>query len=80
MSQYLIVNESTEDTLETADTFSEAVRLAQNAAQRGAAGDLVSVLASDGKSVAQFVLLPDGTVQEQPIVRSSKTIDVSNTG
>ena len=77
MSQYPIVNESTEDTLETADTLPDAVRLAEDSAKRGAVGDLVSILDSDGKSVGQFVLLPDGTVQEQSIAPAGKTVDVS---
>ena len=77
MSQYTIVNESTEDTLETTDTLPDAVRLARQAAQRGTVGDLVCVLESNGKSVAQFVRMPDGTVQEQSIVPAGKPIDVS---
>lgn len=77
MPKYTIVNESTEDTLETADTLPDAVRLAQEVAQRGAVGDLVSVLENNGTSVGQFVLLPDGTVQEQPVAPAGKPIDVS---
>jgi hypothetical protein len=77
MSQYTIVNESTEDTLETADNLPDAVRLARQAAKRGTVSDLVSVLDGDGKSVGQFVLLPDGTVQEQPVTPANQPIDAS---
>ena len=74
MSQYSIVNESTEDTLETADTLPDAVRLAEDSAKRGAVGDLVSILDGAGKSVGQFVLMPDGTVQSNPLLRRANRL------
>jgi hypothetical protein len=70
MSGFYVVNESTEDTLCTAENLSDAIRAAKEAARQGRAGDLVSVLDSGGQSVRQFVLLPDGTVAEQAIARS----------
>jgi hypothetical protein len=51
MPQFLIVNivnESTEDTLESADNFQDARRLARQAAKQGPPGDPVSILGSGG--------------------------------
>ena len=75
MSAFFIVNESTEDTLETTDNLDDAVRFAKEAAKKGLAGDPVSILNSDGKSVGQFVLTPDGTVKELRIASEAKPFD-----
>jgi hypothetical protein len=77
MPQFHVVNESTEDTLETAETLQDAVRLAKQAARRGAIGDLVSILETGGKSVGQFILQPDGSIQEQPIVSAANPLDAT---
>lgn len=69
MSQFYIVNESTEDTFESTDNLQDAIRVAREVARQGQAGDPVSILESGGKAVRQFVLMPDGTVVEQAIVR-----------
>ena len=69
MSRFYVVNESTEDTLGSAENLSDAISAAKGAARQGRAGDLVSVLESGGQAVRQFVLLPDGTVVEQAIAR-----------
>ena len=69
MSRFYVVNESTEDTLGSAENLSDAICAAKDAARQGRAGDLVSVLESGGQAVRQFVLLPDGTVVEQAIAR-----------
>lgn len=47
----------------------EAVRLAQP-------GELVSILEGGGKAVRQYVLMPDGTVAEQPIAVPAKPLAV----
>ncbi len=44
MSQFYIVNESTEDTLESTDNIEDAIRVAREAARQGQAGDPVSIL------------------------------------
>ena len=67
MSRFYVVNESTEDTLGSADNLPDAVCAAKEAARQGRTGDLVSILESGGQAVRQFVLLPDGTVAEQAI-------------
>ena len=72
MSQFYITNESTEDTLESADNLQDAIRAAREAARQGQPGDPVSILESGGKAVRQFVLMPDGTVAEQAIARQGK--------
>jgi hypothetical protein len=69
MSQFHVVNESTEDTFGTADNLPDAICAAKEVARQGRAGDLVSILESGGQAVRQFVLLPDGTVAEQAIGR-----------
>lgn len=72
MSQFYVVNESTEDTLEASDNLEDAVRAAREAARQGQAGDLVCILESGGMAVRQFLLRPDGTVAEQAIARPVK--------
>ena len=72
MSQFYIINESTEDTLESTDNLQDAIRLAREAARQGEVGDPVSILESEGKAVRQFVLGFDGTVAEQAIARPVK--------
>jgi len=78
MSQYSVVNESTEDTLATANTFQDAVHLAKKAAREAQPGDLVCILESGGKSVGQFLNLPDGTIQEQPIASQTNSADATH--
>jgi hypothetical protein len=69
MHLFYIVNESTEDTLESTDNLQDAIRIAREAARQGQVGDSVCILESGGKAVRQFVLLSDGTVAEQAIAR-----------
>jgi hypothetical protein len=69
MSQFYVVNESTEDTFEATDNLQDAIRVAKNVARNGQAGDPVSILDSGGKAVGQFVLMQDGTVAEHSIIR-----------
>ena len=73
MSQFYIVNESTEDTIESVDNLQDAIRVAREVAKQGPAGDPVSVLESGGKAVRQFVRMPDGTVAEQTIARQQQS-------
>jgi hypothetical protein len=67
MFQFYVISESTEDTFESTDNLEDAIRVAREVARQGQAGDPVSVLESGGKAVRQFVLMPDGSVAEQPI-------------
>ncbi len=69
MSQFYIVNESTEDTFESTDNLQDAIRVAREVARQGHVGDPVSILESGGKAVCQFILMSDGTVVEQVIAR-----------
>jgi hypothetical protein len=69
MPHFNIVNESSEDTLESTDDLQDAIRMARKIASQGQAGDPVSILESGGKAVRQFVLMPNGTVAEQAIAR-----------
>jgi hypothetical protein len=72
MSQYYVVNESTEDTLEAVDNLQDAIRVAREAARQGQVGDPVSILESGGAAVRQFVRMPDRTIAEQAIARPVK--------
>jgi len=72
MPQFHIVNESTEDTLESTDNLRDAIRVAKEIARQGQAGDPVSILESGGQAVRQFVLMADGTIAEQAIARLLK--------
>lgn len=73
MSQFYIVQESTEDAFEATDNLQGAIRVAREVAKQGQAGDPVCILESGGKAVRQFVLMPDGTVAEQPIASPAKS-------
>ena len=68
MSQFLITNESTEDTFGSTEDLRDAIRIAREVASQGQPGDPVSV-EQEGVTIRQFVLLPDGTVAEQAIAR-----------
>lgn len=70
MPQFYVVNERTEDTFDSAENLPDAIRAAREAARQGRAGDLLTILESGGQAVGQFVVLPDGTVAEQPIART----------
>jgi len=72
MSQFYVVNESTEDTLGASDNLYDAIQVAKKAARDGQAGDPVSILQSGGSAVRQFVLVPDGTIAEQAIAHPIK--------
>ncbi len=72
MPLFYIVNESTEDTIESTDNLQDAIRVAREAARQGQTGDPVCILESGGQAVRQFVQMPDGTVEEQAIARQSK--------
>jgi hypothetical protein len=77
MSQFYIVNERSEDTLEAVGNLQDAIRLAQEVAKQGLAGEPVSILESGGLAVKQFVLMPDGGVAEQPIARPARSAAVA---
>jgi hypothetical protein len=69
MPNYYVVNESTEDTLESSGNLEDAIRVAREVAKQGQAGDPVSVIDSGGMAVRQFVRMPDGVVVEQVVMR-----------
>ncbi len=71
MSQFYVTNESTEDTFASTDNLQDAIRMAREVAQQGQAGDPVGV-EREGKTIRQFVRMPDGTVAEQAIARQVK--------
>ena len=68
MAQFYVTNESTEDTFSCTDNLQDAIRIAREVARQGQAGDPVCV-EREGKTIKQFVLMPDGTVAEQTVAR-----------
>jgi len=68
MSQglYYIVSETTEDHFDETSSLDEALRIARESARGGQAGDPVSI-EHDGRVICQFVLTPEGEVEEESI-------------
>ena len=67
MSSYDITNESTENTLDSAEDLQDAIRIAREAARHGQTGDPITIIESEGKSIMQFSLLSNGKIAEQTI-------------
>ena len=65
-SAYYIVSESTEDHFDEVDSLEEALKIARELAKEGQAGDPVSI-EYDGRVIRQFVLTPEGKVEEEPV-------------
>ena len=63
MPQFHITSENTEDTFDTTDNLQEAIRIAREVARKGQAGDPVCI-EHNGKNIRQFVLMPNGKVDE----------------
>lgn len=71
MCKFYVTNESTEDTFASTDNLQDAIRIAKEVAQQGQAGDPVCI-ECEGKSIRQFLLMPDGKVAEQAIAHQLK--------
>jgi hypothetical protein len=65
---YCIIRETTEDRFDETVSPEEAIRIARSLMREGQTGDPVSI-EHRGKVVRQLVLMPDGKVQEEAIVR-----------
>ena len=63
---YYIVNETNEDHFDEVDNLEDALQIARDAVKEGRAGDPVSI-EHDGKVIRQFVLTPEGAVEEESI-------------
>ena len=72
MPRYYVINESTEDILESTDSLKGATRVAREGASQAQPGDLVSILESGGRAIVQFVLMPDGKWQKLKLLASSR--------
>ena len=70
MPQFYITSEDTEDTFDSADNLLDAIRIAREVAQKGQAGDPVSV-EHNGKNIRQFVLMPNGKIVEQALANGN---------
>jgi hypothetical protein len=66
MPKFYINSEETEDTFDAVDNLQDAICIAREAATKGQAGDLVYI-EHEGKSIWQFVLMPNGSVAEKKI-------------
>jgi len=62
---YYITSETTEDRDET-DSLEEALQIARELVKESLAGDPVSI-EQNGRVIRQFVLTPDGEVEEEPV-------------
>jgi hypothetical protein len=65
-SMYYIVSETTEDRFDEVDSLEEALRIARVVVKENQAGDPVSI-EHNGRVIRQFVLTPDGEVEEEPV-------------
>ena len=65
---YCIISETTEGRLDETESFEEAIRIARSLVREGQAGEPVSI-EQRGKVIRQLVLMPDGKVEEEAIVR-----------
>jgi hypothetical protein len=63
---YHIVSETTEDHFDETSSLEEALRIALEVVKEGQAGDPVSI-EHDGRVIRQFVLTPEGKVEEESI-------------
>ncbi|HZU35205.1 MAG TPA: hypothetical protein VFA18_04830 [Gemmataceae bacterium] len=66
MPQFHITSESTEDTFDSTDNLTEAIRIAKEIAEKGQTGDPVCI-EQNGRNIWQFILLPNGRVAEKKI-------------
>jgi hypothetical protein len=63
---YSIVSETTEDRFDEVDTLDEAIQIARGLVKEGTAGDPISI-EHNGRVVRQFVLTPEGVVEEPSV-------------
>ncbi len=68
MSQFYINSEETEDTFEATDNLQDAIRIARRVVREGPTGDLIYI-EHEGKSIWQFMLMPNGNVDERKIAQ-----------
>lgn len=67
MSQFHITFENSEDTFNSTDNLQDAIRIAREVAQNEQPGELVFI-EHQGLNIWQFVLMPNGKVEEQALV------------
>lgn len=63
---YCITSETTEDRFDETDSLEEALRIARDVVKESQVGDPVSI-EHNGRVIRQFVLTPDGRVEEEPV-------------
>jgi hypothetical protein len=63
---YCIISETTEDRFDEVDSLEEALRIARELVKESQAGDPVSI-EHNGRVIRQFVLTPEGEVEEEPV-------------
>ncbi|MCI0700971.1 MAG: hypothetical protein L0241_07805 [Planctomycetia bacterium] len=67
MNQFHINNENTEDTFDSTENLQDAIRIAREVATKGPVGEPVCI-EHKGKNIRQFVLKPNGEVEEKVLV------------
>jgi hypothetical protein len=63
---YHIISETTEDRFDEASSLDEALRIARTLVKESQAGDPISI-EHNGRVIRQFVLTPEGVVEEAAI-------------
>ena len=74
MNQFYITSENTEDRFDSAGNLQDAIRIAREVVQKQQAGDLVCI-EHEGKNIRQFVLMPNGQVEEEVLADGSCTLE-----
>src|SRR5262245_28867095 len=63
---YFIISETTEDRFDEAENLDDAIRIAHGLVKKSQAGDPISI-EHNGRVVRQFVLTPEGVVEEPSV-------------
>ena len=66
VNAYYVTSENSEDRLDCADNLEDAIRIARELAREGQAGEPVCI-EHRGLTIRQFVLMPDGRIEETEI-------------
>ncbi len=66
MPQFYITSENSEDRFDATENLQDAIRVAREVARHSHNGDSVCI-EYQGKNIYQFILKPDGKVEEKKI-------------
>ncbi len=72
MNEFYVTSENSEDRFDSTDNLQDAIRIAREVVQKGQSGELVCI-EYRGKNIRQFVLMPNGRVEEEVLADGSRT-------